>query len=367
MRVTKIESLLVALPLRRSVRLSRQFFTRREFNIVRVDTDEGIVGIGYGRGGRVVQSAVDSEVAPSLIGTDPLAIEDAWQQGFERFGLMGGNRGGPLMRALSVVDIALWDVKAKAANLPLARLLGSGQSTVPAYVSAGYYRDGQTPDDLAMEMAGYVEQGWKSVKIRFGALALRDDLKRVRAVRRVIGDDIELAVDVNQGYRTSLDAIRAGRELEQLGVRWMEEPLPPEDIDGLVTMTAALDIPIATGETESTRWQFRQLAQRRAADILQPDVTVVGGISEWLKVAAVASAWSLPLAPHYFTEVHAHLVAATPGAITVEYFSPDADIISFDVFLEEPLRLRDGAVALPETPGVGLSLRADSVIRYRIA
>lgn len=365
MRVTSVDSLLVAVPLDRPVRLSRESFAVREFNIVRVHTDEGISGTGYARGGRLVDAAVEHALGPALLGRDPLAVEAHWEAAYERTALIG--RGGAVLRGLSALDIALWDIKAKAVRLPLARLLGAEHLTVPVYVSGGYYRDGQTPHDVAAEMSGYAENGFRAVKIRIGGLPWREDIARVAAVRKALGDQVELAVDANQGYRTAAEAVRVGRELEQLGIRWFEEPLRPEDAGALADVAASLDLPVAMGETESTRWRFRDLIERRATDIVQPDVTVVGGVSEWLKVAALASASAIPVAPHYFPEVHAHLVAATTCATTIEWFSPDADIISFDVFLQDPLRPRDGAVAIPETPGVGLELRDDSVRRLRVA
>ena len=205
-------------------------------------------------------------------------------------------------------------------------------------------------------MAGYVERGFRAVKIRVGRLKLRDDVRRVAAVRAAIGDDVDLMVDANQAYRSSAEAIAAGRAFAEQGVRWLEEPLGPEHLAATADVAAALDLPIAGGEVESTRWAFRDIIERKALDILQPDVTVVGGISEWLKVAAVAATWSLPVAPHYFFEVHAHLVAATPSALCVEYFYPDADIISFDPLLAEPLVPRSGLLHIGERPGIGLEL-----------
>lgn len=365
MLVTEVESLLIRIPLHRPVLLAHQTFGAREFNVVRVRTDEGFVGIGYARGGPLVQAAVELELKPLLLQRDPLASEERWAEAYAATALVG--RRGAMLRALSAVDIALWDVKAKVLGLPLFRLLGAEQTSVPAYVSGGYYREGQTLEELSAEMAGYVERGFRAVKIRVGRLDWRADLARVAAVREAIGDDVELIVDANQGYATVDDALLAARAFAEHGVRWLEEPLGPDDLDGSARVAAAGMLSVAIGEVSSTRWEFRDIIERHAADILQPDVTVVGGISEWLKVAALASAFGLPLAPHYFTEVHSHLVAATPNAITVEYFYPDADIISFDALLVEPLEPRDGRIELSERPGVGLDLREDTLAGHRVA
>ena len=210
-------------------------------------------------------------------------------------------------------------------------------------------------------------RGFRDVKIRVGRVSPAEDERRVAAVRRALGDGVSVAVDANQGLRDASVALDLGRRLQALGVRWLEEPLQPDDLAGAARVAAALDLPIAAGEVEQTRWAFRDLIAAGAADILQPDVTVVGGVTEWLKAATLASAHGLPVAPHYFSEVHAHLVAATPGAIGVEYFYPDADIISFDPLLQDPLRPRDGRIPLPERPGVGLDLIPQAVEQLRVA
>jgi len=365
MVITEVENLIVRIPLRRPVLLSKTAFTAREFNVVRVRTSEGLTGTGYARGGSLVQAAVEHEVTPVVLGRDPFAVERIWHEVYERTALVG--RKGAVMRALSAVDIALWDIKAKAAGLPLFRLLGGDDPEVRAYVSGGYYRDGYTIKELVAEMADYAERGFGAMKIRVGRLPVKEDAARVAAVRSAVGDAVDLMVDANGGYPTSADAIRAGRAFEAYGVRWLEEPLDPDGLKASAEVAAALDLPVAAGEMESTRWAFRALIDTRAADILQPDVTVVGGVSEWTKVAALAGASHLPVAPHYFPEVHAHLAAAYPNTVYVEYFYPDADIISFDELLEEPLKPRDGRLRVSERPGVGLELNDAAVARYRVA
>lgn len=365
MQIERVESHRVRIPLQSPVLLAGRGFSEREFNVVRIATDEEIVGVGYARGGALVDAAVESILAPRIVGRDPCAVEAIWSDLYAEADLMG--RRGAYMRALSAVDIALWDIKAKAAGMPLYRLLGGELGRVRAYVSGGYYREASTKDDLARELSSFVERGFDTVKIRVGRLALADDVERVAAAREAIGPTVKLAVDANQGYRSATEAIAAGRRFEAFDVRWLEEPLPPEDLAGMAKVAAALDLPVATGETESGRWAFRDLIGHQAADILQPDVTVVGGISEWLKIAAIASAHNLPLAPHYFTEVHAQLAAVVPGTITVEYFFPESDIISFDELLAEPLVPRDGWIELPDRPGVGLDLREDALEHYAIA
>ena len=364
MFISEVENILVEIPLRRRVLLSTTAYAAREFNVVRIRTDEGLTGIGYSRGGRLVHSAIEYEVKPLVMGKDPLAATLFWEEAYRSTIAVG--RRGAVMKALSAVDIALWDIKAKAAGLPLFRFLGGGDPEVPAYVSGGYYRDGQTLEELTGEMIKYAERGFRAMKMRVGRLPWREDVTRVAAVREAVGDDVDLMVDANNGYLTPADAIRAGQAFGEYGIRWLEEPVHPDDLAGSARVAAALDVPIATGEQESTRWAFRALIDGRAADILQPDVTVVGGVSEWLRVAALASASGLPVAPHYFPEVHAHLAVAHPNTMYVEYFYPDADIISFDELLVAPIKPRDGRLRASERPGVGLDLKEDAVAKYRV-
>ncbi len=346
MRIERIESLIVAVPLERPVLLSRQSFATREFNVAIVHTDEGVQGVGYGRGGELVHHAIAGTVAPLVLGRDALAVESIWQDVYDTTSLVG--RRGAVLRALSVVDIALWDVRAKAAGLPLHRLLGSDAVDVPAYVSGGYYREGQSDDDLAREMAVWAERGFRDVedprraRVAGGGRAARGRGAPRPRGRRLGRRRRQPGAPRRVGRARPRPPPAGARACAGSRSRW-----PPDDLAGAARVAAALDLPIAAGEVEQTRWAFRDLIAAGAADILQPDVTVVGGVTEWLKAATLASTHGLPVAPHYFSEVHAHLVAATPGAIGVEYFYPDADIISFDPVLQDPLRPRDGRIPLP--------------------
>ena len=287
MRVTRIESLIVAVPLVRPVLLSRQTFTTREFNVALVHTDEGHVGVGYGRGGALVHAAIAGTVAPLVTGRDPLAVESIWQDVYEATALVG--RRGAVLRALSVVDIALWDVRAKAAG-PSARPAARRRCRR----RAGLRQRRLLPrgPDHRRPRARDGAVGRARVPRRQGARRAAstpaEDAARVEALRRGLGDGVSVAVDANQGLRDAAAAIDLGRRLEALGVRWLEEPLAADDVAGAGRVAAALDMPVAAGEVEQTRWAFRDLVAAGAADVLQPDVTVVGGVTEWTKVAALA-------------------------------------------------------------------------------
>jgi len=260
---------------------------------------------------------------------------------------------------VSGVELALWDLAGKARGVPVHQLLGGlCQPRARAYASLLRY---ETTAHLRQAVSSMLAVGYTAAKLH------QIDVESVAAAREVAGPDVDLMLDTNCPW-TVEDAIRIGRRLERYDLRWLEEPVwPPEDYAGLARVRRALRIPIACGENEATVFAFREIIAAGAADIVQPDVTVVGGVTEWLKAAALASAHGLPVAPHYFSEVHAHLVAATPGAIGVEYFYPDADIITFDPVLQDPLRPRDGRILLSERPGVGLDLIPEAVERLRVA
>lgn len=365
MKITSVESILLSIPLRRPVWISGRAIPGREYTLVRITTDEGVSGIGFVLGGVLVHQAVRDVLAPLVTGEDPFMIEALWQKMFDKTVLMG--RRGAVLRGISIVDIALWDLKGKALGVPLYRLLGGYRDSVPVYVSTAYYQENQTPDDVARQAAEAVERGFRAVKMRVGGAALREDIARVKAARRAIGDEIDLMVDANFGYNEHLLGIKAGLAFQDEGVRWLEEPTQPDNLRGSAAIAEALTMPVATGESESTRWAFLDIIERRAADILQPDVTVVGGVSEWMKVAALASAYRLPLAPHYVWDVHVHLAAATPSVIIQEYFERESDLVNFDDVMRNPLRPENGVLKVPEGPGLGAKLDEEAVQRFRIA
>jgi D-arabinonate dehydratase len=233
------------------------------------------------------------------------------------------------------------------------------------YASGGYYGVGRDSGGLRAELELYRDSGFDAVKIKVGGGAVADDARRVELVRKVMGDSATVMVDANCGYDDRRDdASQMARELRHLGVRFFEEPFGPDRMEDLEWLAGLRLVPIASGEQESTRWAFEQLA--RKVQVLQPDVTVVGGVTEWLRVAAVADRAELPLAPHYFPEVHAQLAGACPGVERVEYFLRETDIVNLDDLMKTPLVARDGFIELGENPGVGLDLDPDAFARYRI-
>ena len=278
------------------------------------------------------------------------------------------------MRAISAVDIALWDLSAKRAGLPLAVLLGGSAMPVAAYASGGYYRPETRSysDAVTQEIAGNLEGGFTDHKIKVGGLPVAEDAVRVAAAVTAMEGRGRLALDANNAYRTVAEAESALRAFEEaagdMGLWWFEEPLSPDDVRGHARLRDRSRTPIATGEIAASRWEFRDLIEHGAADILQPDAGVLGGITEFLRVAAAAATFALPLAPHWHANLHAHLSAAVTNCLTIEYFAPEKDIYNFELLITPDTRLAaaDGRVLVPERPGIGFEFQDDAVRRFAV-
>ncbi len=364
MRITDVEGILISIPLRKPTSMSNKTVTAREYVVTRVRTDEGITGSAYTLGGTVVLSSINDLLRPLVVGEDPFDTERLWDKMYRATLTVG--RKGAVIRALSTIDIALWDIKGRALNTPLYRLLGAYTDRVPVYASGGYYRQGESFQQMADEMASVVEMGFPAIKIKVGALSFEQEVERIKTLRRTLGDGAEIAVDANCAWNEINYARRIMRAFEEYRIAWFEEPVQPDNFRGGAELAATFETAIATGEQECTRWGFRDLIEHRAADILQPDVAVVGGVTEWMKVAALASAYDLPVSSHYFHDVHVHLMAAVPNGLRAEYFLRELDIMVFDEVVQEPLRPEKGYLAVPQRPGLGMDLNEEKLQRYRV-
>ena len=370
-RLSKIISVSVAaarVPLDRVTYFSNRAVSHRDYGLVKIKADSGAEGIGFcyvgTRGGELLPLAVAKLLAPVLIGRDPLDVEALWSELYQEVLLQG--RAGIVMRALSILDMALWDMNARAVGLPLHKYMGASQAdSVAAYASGGYYLEGKTPDDLAAEFANYVSQGFKAVKMKIGRLPPGKEEDRVRAVRERIGPDIALMMDANNAWKDVVEALQTVRRLEKYAPFFVEEPFSPDDIDSHAQLARATSIPVATGEIEAGRWRHKELLDKKAAAILQSDAAVCGGISEWRRIAAMAAGYAIPLYPHWFHDLHAPLVAATPNARMVEFF-PDNQVLNFRELLDHQLDFRDGRLMLHKAPGLGFAFDEAKVARFAI-
>lgn len=377
MTITRIHATAVRVPVARPTRIATRILDKRDYVLVRVNRDDSEhEGIGYiyagTNGGALVAEAVNAILAPALAGRDADDIVGAWDAMYQETLLHG--RRGAVVRAISAVDIGLWDLASKRAGVPLAVLLGGSLAPVPAYASGGYYIPDHGPwaDAVVAEISGNVALGFTDHKIKVGGLSVAEDAERVAAAIDTMHGAGRLALDANNAYRTDVEARAALRAFEEAagdhGLWWFEEPLSPDDYDGHARLRARSETAIATGEIAASRWEFRDLIQRGSADILQPDVGVLGGVTEFLRVAAAASTFGIPVAPHWHANLHAHLSAAVNNCLTVEHFDAAKDIYNFEMLLEPSSRMTfsDGRVVIPERPGIGIVLDEDMVARYAV-
>jgi len=352
---------------------SRQV-AERHYGLVEIECDDGVTGLGFcyvGSGGATIfTEAVTSLLAPRAVGRDVHAVEAIWCDLYQEALLQG--RAGTVVRAISAIsaisaiDTAIWDRNARAAGLPLHKYLGTAhEAKVPAYASGGYYLDGKAPQHLADDMQGYVELGYTAVKIKVGRGRLAEEEARMAAVRERIGPEIILMPDANNAWSDLPTALRYLRVYEQYDLYFIEEPFSPDDIDNHVRLAQAIATPVATGEIEVGRWRFKELLAAGGAAILQTDACVCGGVSEFRKIAATAASFGVTVSPHWFHDLHVHLVAATPNARYVEFF-PDDQVLNFRRLVDTQLTVRKGHIPLPERPGLGFCFVASELDRYAV-
>jgi L-alanine-DL-glutamate epimerase-like enolase superfamily enzyme len=367
------------------------YMPNRSTLLVQVHTDEGMSGLGeaavYSGSLESMEAVILNELRQTILGQDPFKVEKLWQM----MAIRGQQRGrrGMLMMAVSGIDIALWDIVGQATHTPLYRLLGGYRDSLDTYASAGFYSQDKNAAALANEVAGYVERGFRCVKIKVGrnpevmlnplhempaadyaTTTLEEDVERVRAVREAIGPHVRLAIDANNAWTPSV-TLRFMREVERFNIYWLEEPVATDDIEGSTLVAHQLDTPVAGYETETGLPGFRELITRRAVDIVQPDVIWTGGITECRKVAALAQAYNLPVVPHVFSSAvssiaNMHFIASIPNGGLLE-FDQNPNPLRSELF-ETPLTVTgEGKVRLPDRPGLGVTLNQETINRYRVS
>lgn len=344
--------------------------------IVEIVTEDGLTGFGECYGPARLNAAVVEAYKPLLVGEDALARERIWQNCYNL--LRDHGQRGVAVQALSGVDIALWDLAGKHHGVPVHRLLGGPiREDVQAYATGLYRRDAGDPVDYLVEEArGYVEAGMRAMKLKVG-LGVAEDEKIARALRAAIGPEIALMIDANHAYDT-VSAIALGRRLADLDIGWFEEPVPPEDLDGYRELRAKQPIPVAGGECAFTRFGMRDLLAGRCVDVLQPDTCAAGGISECVKIAAMANAHGIRYVPHVWgtgiaVATALHVLAVLPH--NPPCLSPIEPLLEFDrtehpirdAIVTEPFRAVNGRVAVPTGPGLGIEIDREALERFRVA
>jgi D-arabinonate dehydratase len=362
MKITGITTKEFRWPRHKPIANGKHTYTHVNFAVAEISTDDGITGIGLGSGGAIERSTIE-HLKPLLIGEDPIDVERLWHKMWVPK-LIG--RRGLTTRAIAALDIGLWDIRAKAANLPLYKMLGGFRDRVPTYIAGGYYEEGKGLHELAREMEDNVRMGAKAVKMKIGGVSIAEDVARVRTAREAVGPDVKLMVDANCAYRY-YEAIQIARRIEDYDIFWFEEPVMPDDYDGHRKLAQATSIPIATGENEYTRYGFRDLIKNECAAILNADAKVLGGVTEFMKVVALAQANDLDIAPHGSQDIHVHLVAAIGNGLILEFYRDTVDPMWGRVYHNTLTLNADGTVSPPSVPGIGADPNFDSLEEFRIA
>ena len=319
------------------------------FLFAEITTELGHSGVGFSyskRAGGPAQYAHAREVAEGLIGEDPNDIARIYTKLLWAGASVG--RSGVATQALAAVDIALYDLKAKRAGLPLAKFLGSYRDSVRTYNTSGGFLNASL-DEVKVRATQSLEEGIGGIKIKVGLPDSKEDLRRVAGIRDHIGPDVPLMVDANQQWDRAA-ALRLGRRLEEFDLVWIEEPLDAYDFEGHAYLAQVLDTPIATGEMLASVAEHKGLIAANGCDIIQPDAPRVGGITQFLRLAALADERGLDLAPHFAMEIHLHLAAAYPREPWVEHFD------WLDPLFNERLETKDGRMIVPDRPGLGITL-----------
>jgi L-alanine-DL-glutamate epimerase-like enolase superfamily enzyme len=367
----KIQSVSVCVarvPLDNVTSFATRTVSARDYCLVKVRSTAGVEGIGFcyvgSAGGNIAKVAVEELLAKKLVGQESLRVEGLWQDMYAESLLQG--RAGSVMRAISILDTALWDLNARSVRLPLYQYLGScAKDRVPAYASGGYYLEGKTPKKLGQEMAGYVKEGFRAVKMKVGRLSPKEEEARMKAARDAVGPDVHIMLDANNAWSDLPTAMRYMDRYDKYDPYWMEEPFSPDEIDLHARMAVLTPTTIATGEIAYGRWYHKELLDKGGAEILQTDALVCGGITEWKRIAATAASYGVTMSPHWFHDLHVHLVAATPNARYVEFFIDD-QVLNFRRLIDTQLKYKNGDLLLPTTPGLGFSFDEKAVRKYAL-
>ena len=360
MKITAFKTTLVDLPLDKPIATAIHQMKSVGCVLLELETDQGLVGEAFVQtlnGARLkALHEMLLSFAHQVEGRDPHDIGAIWQDCWNEMNPIGHK--GFTIYALTAIDTACWDLIGKAAEQPLHRLFGACRERVKTYASGGLWLS-QSIDSLVEEAGQFIDAGFRSMKIRLGKPTIAEDFERVRAVREAIGDDIELLSDANQSL-TVKHAIRLGRELEEFNLGWFEEPVVYHDLQGCAEVRAALDTPIAAGETEYTRYGMRDILDAGAVDVLMPDLQRIGGLSEMRRVAALAAACDVPISTHIFTEYSLCIAGAEANCISVEHMPWNAALFN------ESMEIEAGFVRIPERPGTGFTFDKQALIRFSI-
>jgi L-alanine-DL-glutamate epimerase-like enolase superfamily enzyme len=358
MKIRAIESFVLDVPTPKPIALE---YPSHRLVVASIETDEGPSGLGYSlvfgaAGAESIQVYLETRLKPLLIGEDPLMVGQLWERMYRLD--RGIRRQGVAAYAVSALDIGLWDLAGKVAGLPLFKLWGAVRDRVPVYGSGGWPK--YPIEAVVDEARRYVAMGCRYYKMKIHDPDPRVNRRRVEAVRKALGDDVRLMVDVNQRLDI-LGNIQQARLLEDLDLVWYEEPVTADDLAGCAEVARSIAVPVATGENNYTRFEFRELIERRAARYLMPDVCRANGFSETLRIGQLAAAHQVAVTPHVVHELSLHVVGALANGFLVEFI----DWTPPDLFTGMP-RCEAGHFVIADTPGHGIALAPEAAKKYRL-
>jgi D-galactarolactone cycloisomerase len=374
MKIATVRSHVLEAPLSEPFGWSFSSTSVRASCVVEIVSEDGLTGWGECYGPARINAAIVTALAPRLAGRDPRATDVIWMDLYNHFRDYG--QKGVVISAISGIDIALWDLKGRHYGAPVHLLLGGANRTaVDAYATGTYRRGTGDPlDYIVEEVKGYAREGFKAVKLKIG-FGVAEDVRLIKAVRNALGPDVGLMLDANHGY-DALEAIALGRAVADLDIGWFEEPVVPDDLDSYVEVRKGQPIPVAGGECEFTRWGFREVFNRRAIDIVQPDTCAAGGLSECKKIADMAAAFGVRYVPHVWgtgigLAASLHLLAALPHV--PPRLTPREPMLEFDrsehpfrqSIMTRPIEHENGRVSIPTGPGLGIEIDRATLDRYR--
>ena len=367
MQISNVDVTTVEIPLADPKRFGSRSASARYYTIVEIETKSGVKGFGYCWGIPAVSIVIEM-CKQHLIGETVTATTRIWQKLYHSLAVM--DRRGIAGRALGAIDVALWDIIGKMANLPIYQLIGGFRDEVQAYFSGGYYPVScKTEKDLLNfmenEFGSYHAKGFTAFKMKIGGMSTTFDLERIKLAREVIGPKSLLMVDANNVYDVKT-AIRFAEQFEKYDIEWFEEPCAVDQLNNCAEIAAKVSMPVAIGENHFTRWDFKEIIESRAASILQGDPTLMGGITEWLNLAGVAAMYGITLAPHWTHDVNVHVALARSEVKIVEYFEAEADVFNVQNIFANPVKARNGMITAAKGSGHGLELDKAAVAHYRV-
>jgi D-arabinonate dehydratase len=352
--IVRVEGWQLGIPLRRPVVFASTRYDERDYAIVRITDADGATGLAYALARSAPLIETVEAIAVHVIGRDPWDSRGTWDAMYSA-SIPFGQRGLAL-RAISLLDVAGWDLRGKLTNRGVHHLLGGTRNVVPVSVGGGYYRSTRPADEIAAELTGYVRDGFKLIKIPAGGLPAAEEETWVRNAREAVGNGVGLAIDTHWTWQTVAAARQVLSRLAPLDLSWVEDPLWPEAIGELAHLGRLVGVPLGIGDELSGRWVYRDLAEQRLAEIWRIDVLTVGGFTEFQRILGLAESYGITVATHIYPEIHIHCAASSSAVAWTEYVAPQADIDLSYRFIDKPLVPVGGEARVSGRPGIGIDL-----------